>query len=249
MNDGWMNVCMDKLAGFQGLCAFLTVAAYGIAILQNTWYLYDIKDHGVYLFERSRLWAPRPLSPSTAATSSPSSSPSSSSSSSSSPSFFDRFDGCSYLAILPVVTVVADMLVLRLAPPFVTCLMVYIFVNLNDGWHAKVTFFAMVLLLSVVGVLLSRCIAVLTLASFKQSEVQARSSVVSTSIFCFFVLYAGFLINPSDIPESKHFIRNWSIYYWVRRGGAGRGVAVMCAYIYIYITLWQPFCFVTLVDG
>lgn len=54
--------------------------------------------------------------------------------------------------------------------------------TLNDTWHAKVTFFATVLLLSVLGVLIGRCIAVLTLAGFKASEAQARASIVSTSV-------------------------------------------------------------------
>lgn len=84
--------------------------------------------------------------------------------------------------ISPLVTVLADIITLRLLPPFVACVMLYLFVNLNDAWHAKVTFFATMLLMSVLGVLMCRCIAALTLASFKTSEAQARSSMVSTSV-------------------------------------------------------------------
>lgn len=87
-------------AGFQGLCAFLTVTAYGIAILQNGWYHFDLLDWAVYRFERSRLWPPPPSSSSVSCT------------------------GCGYLIICPVVTVLADLVSLRLLPPLVTCLMV-----------------------------------------------------------------------------------------------------------------------------
>jgi hypothetical protein len=184
--------------------------AYGIAILQNSWYLFDIKDWGVYCFERSRL-THRPCPPHH----SPSPSSPSSSSSSLLSGSWDFFHPGSYLILSPLLTVTADLLTLRLYPPLVACLLVYYFVNLDNSWDAKITFVTTILLLSVLGVLLCRCIAVLTLASFKTSEVQARSSLVSTSLFCFFVLYAGFLLNPDDLPASKYVIRDWSMYYWV----------------------------------
>ena len=199
--------CYYVFSGFQGLCAFLTVISYGIAILQNTWYVYDIKDWGVYQFERSRLWNPRPVNSQI--------STSGTSLAAAAASYCDDMSYICYLMSFPIVTVFADMLLMRIHPPVAACILVYFFVNLNNEWHAKVAFFLTIILLSIVGVMICRCVAALTLASAKKSDVQARSSLVSTSLFCFFVLYAGFLLSPSDLPQSKHFIRNWSIYYWV----------------------------------
>lgn len=183
------------VSGFQDRCAFLTVIAYGIAIIQNSWYIYDITDWGVYLFERSRFQHLPVNAMPTASRAG------------------DFFNAGSYLLLFPFLSVLADLIVLRIFPPIVTCVIVYLFVGLNESWHAKVTFFGTIILLSIVGVLLCRCIVVLNLLG-KTSEVQARSSITSTSIFCFLVLYAGFLLSPADLPSSKIFIRDWSMYYW-----------------------------------
>lgn len=127
---------------------------------------------------------------------------------------YERRKRYNHTIVFPIVNIIADVCIVRLFPVFIACIIVYNGVHLNPKWSSKVNFVYTMVLMMIAGSILSRLTTCLNL-NLSAKNCLAKCCMTFGSVMAIMVLYAGFLLNLSTLPDSKTFVRNWSIFYWV----------------------------------
>jgi hypothetical protein len=126
---------------------------------------------------------------------------------------YERRKHYNHTIIFPIANLLADVIILRIFPSVIACIIVYDGVGLNPKWSSKFNYVYTMLLMMITASLFSRLSTCINL-NYAGKEGRTKSAITFASLMCVMVMYAGFLLNLSTLPESKEFVRNWSIYYW-----------------------------------
>ena len=86
--------------------------------------------------------------------------------------------------------------------------------NLNRTWEAFGVFLQTWLLIHLTAACFSK-VSMSTMAHSVRTP-HNRIALSMVSIFCLMILYAGFIYNLGELPHDKVFLRDFSMYYWVR---------------------------------
>lgn len=117
--------------------------------------------------------------------------------------------------IFPISTVIADILVMRILPVFISTSLVYDSVGLNPLMSSRINYLVTMIFLMVATSYFSRCVAIWFIFWF-DLDGKAIAMTFVTGVLCLWTLYAGFVLNLDSIPSTKYFARDFSLFYWVR---------------------------------
>ena len=101
----------------------------------------------------------------------------------------------------------ADIIQLRILPPFLVGLICYFPCNLQDDAEKFFIFSLAMVMMNVTGAGLCRLVGCFI-------KDNGTATLFSSAIILLFLLYSGFLVNPDTIPDEMTWFKELSFFYW-----------------------------------
>jgi hypothetical protein len=128
---------------------------------------------------------------------------------------YERTRGMYHAVQFPTLTILADLLMLRVIPGLLCIIVCYDTVGLNTGEGKRATFYASFSMINMTAALFARFIFYLSV-SFIHNMAPMQAAINTMSLYALFVLHAGYLLNEQQLNPIHDVVKRWSFFYWVR---------------------------------